>query len=422
MTQASTEETPQQAAPMQAIGQAPPLVLTTYDEFTATGVWAESPTTAGTIGDTLLTAPDASTLVATITLKQPTPTTTLAAFDTSTHIAGAQPLLLAAASRTLDVASWQSLHPLPSGASYTDTASLLSQSDLRAPVARVGDLAPGEYNRLLEVPLALAPTLQALVRQWTTPGMTPLQEAQALAQGMRGRYTLVAQQQRSQVDGMTLLGTLLKTHKGNALTWATLHVLLCRAAGLPARLASAFNPGTPNVDTGISTVRARDATWLTQIATTAGWLHVGPLDQVVTQLVPASVSGGDGGSRPHSDAIPTPTPVSQRSLTPRVTPHPLPGRALGCPEAWCGCCYPPSSCSCAAHGCCAGGGALPVSMGHSSASCGGCSSRFSIPRAICSSEKALLGETEVQCSLHHDRPEQPYLATYPVPWQVWSTV
>ena len=301
---------------------APPLVLATYDVLTGAGAWSQSPTTAGAVGATLTSAPDATTLVAAITPRQALSATALPAFDASVHIAGAEPRLLAPGSRasTLQLASWQSITTVASGSTYMDTAAVPSTSDLQAASATTASLSASEMSRLLAVPSSLKPALAPLVAQWTTPGMTPLEEAQALAKGMRGRYTLVAQRQGSRVDGLTLLSAMLSGHKGNALTWATLHVLLCRMAGIPTRLASGYTPGTSNVRTGVSTVRADDATWLTQLATTAGWLDIGSLDQVETEQVPQAHSGINGSSAPPPPAVPTPPTVGRKVPAPRSHP------------------------------------------------------------------------------------------------------
>ena len=303
---------------------APPLVLVTYDVLTAAGAWSQSPTTAGAVGATLTSAPDATTLVAAITPRQALSSAALPAFDASVHIAGAEPRLLAPGSgrTTLQLASWQSITAVASGSTYVDTAAVPSTSDLQAASATAASLSASELTRLLSVPALLKPTLMALVAQWTTPSMTPLEKAQAIAKGMRGRYTLVAQRHSSTADGLTLLSAMLSSRKGNALTWATLHVLLCRTAGVPTRLASGYTPGTSNVRTGVSTVRADDATWLTQLATTAGWLDIGPLDQVETEQVPQAHSGANGSSAPPPLAVPTPPTVGRKVPAPKAHPAP----------------------------------------------------------------------------------------------------
>ena len=287
----------------------PPLVLATYDEFTG-GVWSQSPTTAGSVGTTLSAAPGAATLIADITPREGLISSVLAAFDATTHITSAQPRLLAAdAPHTLlQLASWQSAKPVASGSTYMDTISIPSEAAMQSGRATTRDLPARELDRLLAVPPEFAAPLQSLVEQWTTSDMTPLQKAEALSKGMRSRFTLVAKEQSANTSGLTLLNTMLATRHGNALTWATLHVLLCRAAGIPARLASGYTSGTANVKTGINTVHGSDATWLTQIATSGGWLHVGVLDQVLTESLPqGTVNSGAGNPPPNM--MPTPPTV-----------------------------------------------------------------------------------------------------------------
>jgi hypothetical protein len=290
--------------PLSSLASPPPFVFATYDRFSSDGVWSMSSTTLGAVNATLRTAPDAASLVASVTPMQAV-SNTLVTFDASTHVGGAQPRLLSSQTTTLQLASWQSATPWQSGTAYQDTASVLSQTDMQAGVATSTNLPATELTRLLYVPAALQHGMRALVTRWTTPGETPIQTAQMLAKGMRSSFTLVAQPESSDAGGLTFLENMLTTHRGNALTWATLHVLLCRMAGIPARLASGFTPGISNVRTGVTTVLDRDATWMTQIATRVGWLHVGALDQVQPAQVVEKSKGATGSTVPQS---PTPTP------------------------------------------------------------------------------------------------------------------
>ena len=301
------------ATSVDQLGATPPLVLATYDQFTG-GVWSQSPTTTGTVGATLSAAAGAATLIADITPREGLISSVLAAFDATTHITGAQPRLLAAdAPHTLlQLASWQSAKPVASGSTYVDTISVPSEAAMQSGRATTRDLPASELNRLLAVPPTLAAPLQSLVAEWTTSDMTPLQKAEALSRGMRSRFTLVAQAQSANTSGLTLLSTMLATRRGNALTWATLHVLLCRAAGIPARLASGYTSGTSNPKTGVNTVHGSDATWLTQIATSGGWLHVGVLDQVLTESLPQGTVN-TGAGNPPPNMVPTP-PTTGRNI------------------------------------------------------------------------------------------------------------
>ena len=306
------------------VGSPPPLVLETYDQFTH-GSWSQSPTTAGAVGTTLSANAGAQSMVMVITPRDGIISSVLAAFDATTHIDGAQPLLLAPGfpQTLLQVASWQSARPVASGISYMDTVALPSEAAMQAGPATAANLSAGELARLLAVPVSLQVPLQALVAKWTTQDMTPLQKAQALAKGMRSQFVLGAQAQGSATtDGLTLLVSMLTHGRGNALTWATLHVLLCRVAGIPTRLASGYTSGTNDVATGVNTVRASDATWLTQIATTGGWLHVGVLNHVLTESVPQGTVNTGSGNPPPS-AIPTPPTVGHKEPQPRTLPkHP----------------------------------------------------------------------------------------------------
>jgi hypothetical protein len=290
--------------PLSSLASPPPFVFATYDTFSSDGEWSISPTSLGAVNATLRTTPDAASLVASITPMQVV-SNTLVTFDASTHVAGAEPLLLSSQTTTLQLASWQSATPWQTGTAYQDTASVLSETDMQAGGATSISLPAAELTRLFYVPAALQLSLRALVTRWVVPGETPLRTAQMLANGMRSAFTLVAQPQSSDSGGLTLLENLLATHRGNALTWATLHVLLCRMAGIPARLASGFTTGMSDVRTGVNTVLDRDATWMTQIATTVGWLHVGPLDQVQPVQLLEKSNGATGST---ASQTPTPTP------------------------------------------------------------------------------------------------------------------
>jgi len=250
----------------------------------------------------------------------------LVTFDASTHVGGAQPLLLSSTATTLQLTSWQSASLWQGGTAYQDTAAVLSQTDMQAVGATTADLPAAELVRLLYVPAALQPTLRALIARWTAPEQTPMQAAEALAKGMRGSFTLIAQPQSSDAGGLSFLQNMLTTHRGNALTWATLHVLLCRAAGIPSRLASGFTPGTSNVSTGVNTVVGKDATWMTQIATRVGWLHMGSLDQVQPVQVIEKWQGATGSAAPQS---PSPTPQALGAHEKTSVPHHHRARADG---------------------------------------------------------------------------------------------
>ncbi|TQJ50282.1 DUF3488 and transglutaminase-like domain-containing protein [Phycicoccus sp. SLBN-51] len=141
----------------------------------------------------------------------------------------------------------------------------------------------------LRVDRESAPTVESLVRQVVPEGATRIEAAMAIQEHFRSSaYTYSLQlagpvrDETGREVPMDPITHFLTTRQGYCVQFATAMVMMARAAGIPARMAIGFLPGT--LDKGTYTVRAADAhAWPELYFEGAGWLRFEP--------TPASRSG-----------------------------------------------------------------------------------------------------------------------------------
>jgi transglutaminase-like putative cysteine protease len=167
--------------------------------------------------------------------------------------------------------------------------------------------------------------VRALLDQITEEGDTPLQIARAIQAHLRSApYSYSLDLVDEAADGSLSsdsLARFLETKRGYCVQFSTAMIMLSRAAGIPARMASGFLPGVPDGDERV--VRVSDAhawpeLWFPQL----GWVRFEP--------TPATRSG----SAPAYSLVPTETggssaPVPSGSATSSAFPTVGPTRDLG---------------------------------------------------------------------------------------------
>ncbi len=157
-----------------------------------------------------------------------------------------------------------------------------------------------------------ARTIIALSEQLTTGKASVYDKAMAIQQYLRAAggftYSLTlappAKDKFGNDAGFDPLTNFLVTKQGYCVQFATAMVMMSRAAGIPARMAIGFLPGTR--DKGIWTVTASDAhTWPELYLDGIGWTRFEPTPSRATPpayAIPATSGGTTVGGRPVGDA------------------------------------------------------------------------------------------------------------------------
>ncbi|HSO65492.1 MAG TPA: DUF3488 and transglutaminase-like domain-containing protein [Ornithinibacter sp.] len=162
--------------------------------------------------------------------------------------------------------------------------------------------------------------VRALLDEITDLDDSPLDVARAIQAHLRGnQYTYSLELADEAADG-TLpadsLARFLETKRGYCIQFSTAMIMLSRAAGIPARMAVGFLPGTADGDERV--VRVNDAhawpeLWFPQL----GWVRFEP------------TPGTRSGSAPEYSLVPTETGESSAPVPTAATPSASAAPSLG---------------------------------------------------------------------------------------------
>jgi len=188
-----------------------------------------------------------------------------------------------------------------------------------------GAAPPTSYEGPLDDVVTLdqrsARTITSLSERLTTGKVSAYDKAMAIQQYLRATggftYSLIlappVTDQSGEDAGLDPLTNFLVTKQGYCVQFATAMVMMSRAAGIPARMAIGFLPGT--ADKGLWSVTASDAhTWPELYLDGIGWTRFEPTPSRATPpvyAVPASSGGTPVGAQPTDDAT---------TAVPRITP------------------------------------------------------------------------------------------------------
>jgi transglutaminase-like putative cysteine protease len=154
---------------------------------------------------------------------------------------------------------------------------------------------------------AAEPAVRALLAELTSPGDSPIDVARSIQDYLRGPdFTYSEELADDTAEGVAPeepLVRFLETRRGYCVQFASAMIMLSRAAGIPARMAVGFLPGSPDGDERV--VRVDDAhAWPELFFPRLGWVRFEP--------TPGVRSGGgpsyaiEPTERDSSDGAPTP--------------------------------------------------------------------------------------------------------------------
>ena len=181
---------------------------------------------------------------------------------------------------------------------------------------------PGEEGAF-DLDARSASIIRALSGQLTTGQASAYDKAMAIQQYLRATggftYSLTlappAKDNSGNDAGFDPLTNFLVTKQGYCVQFATAMVMMARAAGIPARMAIGFLPGTQ--DKGLWTVTASDAhTWPELYLEGIGWTRFEPTPSRAAPpayAIPPTSAGTPVGGRPVDD----PRTVAPRNTAPK---------------------------------------------------------------------------------------------------------
>ncbi len=195
------------------------------------------------------------------------------------------------------------------------------QLEPTAAMLRSAPALPDRDRRLFELELTLngpyAGRVTALAGRLTTGLPSPYDRAMAIQQYLRTEggfsYSLAlappARNSSGKPAGFDPLTNFLATKKGYCVQFATAMVMMSRAAGIPARIAIGFLPGTRAK--GVWSVLAADAhAWPELYLEGIGWTRFEPTPSrgaLPSYAIPATSSGTAAGGTPLGSATAAPS-------------------------------------------------------------------------------------------------------------------
>jgi len=198
------------------------------------------------------------------------------------------------------------------------TATMLQSPSASPPI-------PGVDNTDLIVDERSAPTITALTERLTAGKASAYDKAMAIQQYLRATggftYSLTLAPPPKALSannaGYDALTNFLVTKQGYCVQFATAMVMMSRAAGIPARMAIGFLPGT--LDQGVWTVTASDAhTWPELYLNGMGWTRFEPTPSrgaLPGYAIAATSPGTAVGNQPLNQATaPTPRQSAPKDL------------------------------------------------------------------------------------------------------------
>jgi len=160
------------------------------------------------------------------------------------------------------------------GSSYRVVSSITS------PVSGAAEnisLSSEERSRCLQFPWG-ARRVKELVAKMLPEGDEPAEKVNALVQYLQSgeyRYTLAARAVPADKDAADFF--LFHSREGYCDLFSTALALMCRAAGIPSRLAVGFSEGEPDASRGVFIVKESDAhAWVEIFLEGRGWVTVDP--------------------------------------------------------------------------------------------------------------------------------------------------
>ncbi len=132
-------------------------------------------------------------------------------------------------------------------------------------------------ERYLQLPPSVTARTHTLAREITVGGATPYEQVRAVNQYLwtQYRYDLSIGPQRKAGDAVDYF--LFEERRGYCEQFASAMVVLLRSAGIPARLATGYTPGTVHPLTGLLEIRNSDAhAWVEVFFPGTGWVEFEP--------------------------------------------------------------------------------------------------------------------------------------------------
>jgi transglutaminase-like putative cysteine protease len=203
-----------------------------------------------------------------------------------------------------DVATVRLDTPVQQNEEYTviSAVSTATNSELRA----AGEDYPAWVReRYLQLPRTMPRRVIELAHQATNGATSAFDKAVALESFLRTNYTYSTHVDQVPTDQDWVDYFLFESKQGYCDYFATAMVVMLRAEGVPARVASGFAPGDFDPDTGISTVRENHAhSWVEAYFPRYGWITfepssiraVPPRVEDATDVAPAPAPPTDVGS------------------------------------------------------------------------------------------------------------------------------
>jgi transglutaminase-like putative cysteine protease len=184
------------------------------------------------------------------------------------------------------------------------------------------DLGSGASQRddLLVDPAAEA-EVRAILSRITDPGDSPVEVARKIQDYLRGsEFTYSEELADDTAEGLVSeepVVRFLETKRGYCVQFASAMIMLSRAAGIPARMAVGFLPGTPEGQDRV--IRVNDAhAWPELYFPRLGWMRFEPTPGIRSGAVPAYAVQPAEGSGPSSSATPTTSSSANPSTDPRL--------------------------------------------------------------------------------------------------------
>ncbi len=165
-----------------------------------------------------------------------------------------------------------------------------------------------------------ADRIRALLADITRPGDTPLETAVAIQGYLRGPDFTYSEDLADDTAGGAQpeepLIRFLETKRGYCVQFSSAMIMLARAAGIPARMAVGFLPGTTDRDQRV--VRVNDAhAWPELFFPQLGWMRFEPTPGVRSGLAPAYTRES---TAPENNGLPVPSTSASSSANPGARP------------------------------------------------------------------------------------------------------
>jgi transglutaminase-like putative cysteine protease len=239
---------------------------------------------------------------------------TAVAFAPDAPLRFSQPTTIDTRGDPSDVATARLDAPLQQSQDYTvvSAVSIATNQDLRAAGENYPDWVRQRY---LQLPRSLPRRVVETAHNVTRGATSPFDKATAIETWLRDTYTYSTHVATVPPDRDWVDYFLFDSKEGYCDYFATTMVVMLRAEGVPARVASGFAPGEFDPGTGISTVRENHAhSWVEAYFPRYGWITFEP--SAIRPIPPRLEEA------PAPAAAPEPS-TAQASDTSQLTPEEL---------------------------------------------------------------------------------------------------